>query len=603
ILMSVAIFTLLMSVVKQYSPINSLAREMKTQIGASTDGSLIDEKSLLTDSFAVLKGDSELKQRFEAAYHEADAANKAKSAFLSNMSHDIRTPMNAIVGMTELAAKHTNDPTYVKECLQSVSVASQYLLDIINNVLDMSRIESGQFSLSEDEIDLVKLVHGMMTILNHNIEVKSQKLIVTVDDVEDEHMIGDNIRLTQVLMNILSNAVKFTPNGGTIRLQIRQKKSLEPEYGEYEFVISDTGIGMTKEFVQKVFDTFTRDENVGISRIEGTGLGMAIAKNLIDLMGGTINCESELGQGTTFTVTIRMKLTNTQAADTQKTDGKIAAELSNKEMSENIQVLILGNEAEECENQVIQFKRAGASAEYAQSVTAALTMIQKKKEMQSIYDFVIINQTEHDQSGIIAVSQMSKELPISQTTYVFAAGDTFSVENSKAFNAGISIFVQRPLFKSTVTGIINRTIQLADHLQETNIVNLEGKNILLVEDNEINRQIAAAILSETHADIYEATNGKEAVEAFKSHESGFFDMILMDVQMPKMNGYDATIAIRSIQREDALSVPIYAMTANTYDEDVRQVKAVGMDGHIGKPYSSNDLYAILKQAILPEVKP
>lgn len=585
ILMLVAIFTMLMSIVKQYKPISNLAVELNDQMGKSDGGALIDEESLLSDTFASLKDDSEQKQMFEAAYYEADAANKAKSTFLSNMSHDIRTPMNAIVGMTELAEKHTDDPVYVRECLQNVSVASQYLLDIINNVLDMSRIESGQFSLSEDVVELPKLVYGIITILNHSVEVKSQKLIVAVDHIVNEKILGDNIRLSQIFINILSNAVKFTPNGGSINFHISQTGSDEDGYGDYTFVISDTGIGMSKDFIQQVFDTFTRDEKAEASRIEGTGLGMAIAKNFVDLMGGTISCESELGKGTTFTVKMHMKLADRK--DTEKVDKRY----------DDVSILVLGDEEKICANQVDKFRSLGAKAEWALSLADALSMTKQVVGRQQKYDFVIINQVDYDKSGIVAVSQISKEMGFEETTYVLAARDAFAIEKSRAYDAGISVFVQRPLFMSTVIGILDKTINLRDAMDDDSIVNLEGRRILLVEDNKINRQIAYTMLSETKASIYEAENGKEAVDAFKAHEAGYFDIILMDVQMPIMNGYDATVAIRSVQREDALTIPIYAMTANTYDEDVRQVKEAGMNGHLGKPYSSRDLYRILDEAI------
>ena len=264
---------------------------------------------------------------------------------------------------------------------------------------------------------------------------------------------------------------------------------------------------------------------------------------------------------------------------------------------DDVSILVLGDEEKICANQVDKFRSLGAKAEWALSLADALSMTKQVVGRQQKYDFVIINQVDHDKSGIVAVSQISKEMGFEETTYVLAARDAFAIEKSRAYDAGISVFVQRPLFMSTVIGILDKTINLRDAMDDDSIVNLEGRRILLVEDNKINRQIAYTMLSETKASIYEAENGKEAVDAFKAHEAGYFDIILMDVQMPIMNGYDATVAIRSVQREDALTIPIYAMTANTYDEDVRQVKEAGMNGHLGKPYSSRDLYRILDEAI------
>ena len=446
LLLFVAIVAMLVCIVVQYMPISDLAESVTRKSGK---GEVIDERVLLSDAIATLKDDSEQKQRFETAYYEAEAASKAKSAFLSNMSHDIRTPMNAIIGMTAIAQRHADDPEYVRDCLQKVELSSQYLLDIINNVLDMSRIESGRVVLSEEAVDLSVLADGLRAIIGPGAEAKSQQLIVDVGQLDRRLVLGDSVRLTQVF-------VKFTPEGGRIEMHVRQSPSDDPEYGSYVFTFSDNGIGMPPEFVGQVFDTFSRSSATSLSRIEGTGLGMAIAKNLVELMGGAIVCESELNKGTTFTVTLRMKLA----------------------------------------------------------------------------------------SGISAAAPSEED-------------------NSPA-----------------------------------EIIDLTGKRVLLVEDNSINRVIAGKIIGETQAEVVEAVNGKEAVELFSGSPEGFFDIILMDIQMPVMNGYEATAAIRSLSRADAAAVPIFAMTANTFDEDVRQVKDSGMNGHLGKPYKPAELYRILRNALL-----
>lgn len=585
ILMLAAIFIVLKSIVEQYKPINDLAITFQDSMGGGTKQDIIDEQTLFQDTFETLKDDSEQKKKFEAAYYAAEAANKAKSAFFSNMSHDIRTPMNAIVGLTEIASKHTDNPAYVKECMQNVRVSSQYLLDIINNVLDMSRIESGQFKLSEDVVELPKLVNEVVTILNHSLEVKSQKLIIEIDHITNEKVIGDQIRLTQVFMNILSNSNKFTPNGGTLSLYMSQEESLEEGYADYIFKFSDTGIGMSKDFIKKVFETFTRDEGADITKIEGTGLGMAIVKNFVDLMGGTIKCESELQKGTTFTLSMHMKLAE-----------EPVEERSVKEW-QNVTMLILGQEQQVCDNQMRIFKELGVDAECAISIQEAIKMAQKAIAAHRIYDFVMIHQTENDRSGMIAFHQLSGLINRDDTTFILAAGNMVAVEKSLAYNAGIRAFIQIPLFRSTAIHILRRTFELQTSIQDE-MIDLEGRRVLLVEDNKINAQIAVTMIEETKADVYEVSNGKEAVDAFKEHEAGYFDIILMDVQMPIMNGYEATAAIRSIQREDALTVPIYAMTANTFDEDVRQVREAGMNGHLGKPYGSAELYQLLKNALL-----
>ncbi|MDO5112386.1 MAG: ATP-binding protein [Clostridia bacterium] len=466
VLMFVAIFAMLICIVVQYKPISNLAAAV-TEDAAGEGRSVIDENSLLSSTFATLKGDSEQKQHFETAYHEAEAANKAKSAFLSSVSHDIRTPMNAIIGMSAIAYKHADEPSYVRECLQKVQAASQYLLDIINNVLDMSRIEAGRFTFSKEVIELPKLIHGLAAILQPSVEAKGQTLTVEAEGIRQARVIGDNVRLTQVFVNILSNSVKFTPAGGRISLRVRQAPAREKGFGTYIFTLSDTGIGMSPAFVDQVFDTFTRAEEADGARVEGTGLGMAIAKNLVELMGGTIRCESELGKGTTFTVTMHMQL---------------------------------APESEEA-----CAKRAKGYA----AVTA--------------------------QDG--------------------APADAAAID-------------------------------------------LGGKRILLAEDNALNREIACTIIGETKAEITAVTNGQEALHAFQTHAPGYFDVILMDMQMPVMDGCAAAARIRALPRDDAARIPIYALTASTFDEDVQQAMEAGMNGHIGKPYTPEELYAVLEGVLL-----
>lgn len=581
--MFIALSITLVSIINQFKPISNLALSFTRKGDDNLNKKTIDENSLLSDTIASLKDDSEQKTKFETAYYEAEAANKAKSAFLSNMSHDIRTPMNAIVGMTEIAGKNLNDPEHLKACLQNIKISSRYLLDIINNVLDMSRIESGKFTLSNDVVELPKLIYDMMDILNHSIDVKSQNIHVEVHDVTHEKIMGDGVRLTQIFMNILTNSVKFTQNGGNICLKISEEPSDNEDYGNYTFVFSDNGIGMSEEFVRKVFETFTREETGNSSKIEGTGLGMAITKNFVELMGGTIRCESKPNIGTTFTISLRMqyadegiKITNQQYRDKS--------------------ILLIGTDESTCENQMMLFRSLGVRIRHAVNVQDAIVLAQKALWDKNPYEFVIINQEDNDRDGIATALTMMKETDVAMS-YILAARDILSVEKSDAVDAGISAFVQTPLFKSTAIGIMDRTIRRQDKFDSEDVVNLEGKRILLVEDNAINRMIAKELMQATQAEIVEAVNGKEAVDAFKSHEAWYFDVIMMDVQMPIMNGYEATMAIRSIQREDAGQIPIYAMTANTFDEDVRQVKEAGMNGHLGKPYVSIELYKLLQQAV------
>ena len=457
-----AIVIMLYSIIAEYKPISNLAAQMADKEKDGTGKGFIDERTLIPETIATLRDDSEQKQKYETAYYEAEAASKAKSTFLSNMSHDIRTPMNAIIGMTALARKHIDNRDYVDECLQKVETSSDYLLDIINNVLDMSRIESGRIPIAEEPVMIPALIDSVVSLMTSSIDAKAQKLTVDISELKQTAVIGDNIHMVQVFVNILSNAVKFTPEGGKLTVKVQQMASEEEGIGCYAFYFSDTGIGIAPEFISRVFETFSRSDDAAASQIEGTGLGMAIARKLVEMMGGTIDCESELGKGTTFTVIMKMK--------------------------------------------------------YADENTIAST---------------------NKESGFLGREKSDKE---------------------------------------------DKTLDLS------------GKRILLVEDNIMNQEIAYRILTDTGAEVIKACNGAEAVELFSHSSAGDIDLIFMDIQMPVMNGYEATRVIRSMNREDADKVLIYAMTANTFDEDVRLVKDAGMNGHIGKPYSPQTLQKILVNA-------
>ncbi len=574
-LLIIGIVAILISVFVQYRPISKLAMALNDD--ENLDGTVIDEGSVLSNTFATLKDDSEQKQKYQTAYYEAEAANKAKSAFFSNMSHDIRTPMNAIIGMTEIAKSHFDDPEYVKECLQNVTVASKYLLDIINNVLDMSRIESGRFSLAEEEIDFPKLVNEMVTILNSNVAAKKQKFIIETKGIIDEKVYGDTVRLTQVFMNILSNAVKFTPDGGTITFIMNQSSSADG-YGDYEFVFKDTGIGMSPEFTKKIFDSFSRDDNASIAQIEGTGLGMAIAKSFVELMGGTIKCDSVLNKGTTITVNLRMKLSENEDSKKNTRDYK------------GTSVLIVGEDKQICDNQSALFSEFDIIADYAYDTSVAVDMVSKKD-----YQFIIINQAYYDERVISSVKSLKAAARRKDCYYVLAVRDVLSVDQSAIYDTGVATSVQIPFFKSTVAGILNKSFKRVRTVKRNEVVDMTGMRVLLAEDNKINREIAKTLISATKADITETANGKEALEAYLEHEVQYFDLILMDIQMPVMDGYEATAAIRTSGREDARTIPIVAMTANTFEEDVRRVKEAKMDGHLGKPYTANELYRVLGQ--------
>ena len=590
-LMFVAVFAMLVCIAVQYRPISKLAETLDTPAEQAGDDGMIDKRAVLSSTFAALKGDSEQKQRFETAYHEAEAANKAKSAFLSSMSHDIRTPMNAIIGMTAIAYKHADDPEYVRDCLDKVQVASQYLLDIINNVLDMSRIESGRFTLAEEVVELPRLVYGIMTILNQSVETRRQRFRVEAEHIDHEKVIGDNVRLTQVFMNILSNAVKFTPEGGTIGLHILETGSRQPGTGEYVFTFTDTGIGMSPEFVEHVFDTFTRAKDATVSKVEGTGLGMAIARNLVEMMGGTIRCESELGKGTTFTVTLQQRFAGAESE---------AEKAEDRARYRAMRELIVDGEEWARANEAQAFTEAGAQADCARTPDQAAEMAARALSEGRAYRLAVLNETAGDPNGAGAAGRIIGAAGGADTAYALAVKDLVKVRQTETKSSGIAAVVQIPLYRSTVVQLLDRTYgaEGASLRMNGSVPDLMGRRVLVAEDNAMNREIAKKIIGETRADTVMTVNGREAVDAFKERPEGYFDVILMDLQMPVMNGYEATAAIRSLDRTDAATVPIYALTASTFDEDVRQVREASMSGHIGKPYTPDALYRILSKAIL-----
>lgn len=577
LLMLVAVWSILTGVVSKYEPIRQLALTLTDS--SSARQARIDEKSLLTSTIATLKSDSEQKQKLEAAYQEATEASRAKSAFLSNMSHDIRTPMNAIIGMTGLARKHVDDGAYVRDCLEKVDVASRYLLDIINNVLDMSRIESGKVELSQDVVDLPRLVAELATIIHTNLAEKGQRLVVETEDILNERFLGDPVRLTQVCMNILSNAVKFTPPGGTIRICIRQTAAARDRCG-YQFTFSDTGIGMSPEFVEQVFDPFSRAQDAGPSRVEGTGLGMAIAKNLVELMGGDIRCESQLGKGTVFTVTLHPQ----PASEPEVLPAPLR----------DLPVLLICGDGHIRERQ----RRLLAGLGLAPTAYAAAD----EAEPDKVYRYVFLNAGEDDPAGADAAARLRTLPGTRDAGIILITTGGAQPDQAAARQADIRRTLTAPLFRSAVVRLLTGQASAPRQDAPNDTVDLRGRRILLVEDNLINLEIAKRLVAETKAQVTEARNGREAVDAFARSPEGHFDLILMDLQMPEMDGYAAAAAIRGLNRADAAAVPIYAMTANTFAEDVRQVREAGMNGHLGKPYTPSELYALLEQALRPQIR-
>jgi len=521
-----------------------------------------------------------LKEACEAANH----ANEAKSEFMSRMSHDIRTPMNAIIGMTAIAGRYLDDRERVADCLGKITVSSKHLLSLINEVLDMSKIESGKIDLAEEEINLSDQIENLVTMVRPSIQAKNQNLDVRITHVEHERVIGDSMRLHQIFTNILGNAVKYTPEGGSIEMEINEKPSNTYGYGCYEFVFRDNGIGMSKEFQKKLFEPFSRAEDSRVSKIEGTGLGMTIARNIARRMSGDITVKSKLGKGTQFIVTLSLKLVDATMPDTEKLV--------------NLPVLVVDDDETASETTCLLLENIGMKGEYVLNGREAVKRVWKRHQAGQDYFAVILDWKMPDMDGIETAQALRKKVGSEVPIIILSAYDWSSVEE-EARCAGVNGFISKPLFKSRLVYLFNQIAgnDPAQESKEAELFNktaLQGKRILLVEDNEINREIAEEIIGETGVTVESVENGRKALEQFERMGENYYDMIFMDIQMPVMNGYEAAIAIRNLPRKDAAQIPIIAMTANAFAEDIQQSKNAGMNEHLTKPLDVKQLMKCLE---------
>lgn len=516
-----------------------------------------------------------LKEACEAA----NRANASKSEFLSRMSHDIRTPMNAIIGMTTIAEGHLDDEERVEDCLNKITVSSKHLLSLINEVLDMSKIESGKIDLAEEEFNISDLIQNLLTMIRPNTQAKNHKLELNTAKVEHEDVIGDVMRLQQVFMNILGNAVKYTPQGGTLELEIKEKESERTGYGCYEFVFRDNGIGMSEEYVKKIFEPFSRAEDTRINKIEGTGLGMAIALNIIRMMNGDIKVESEVNKGSQFTVTVYLKQQNTEAPDMEQIAG--------------MPVLVVDDDMMACEAACAILNDIGMKGEWVSSGKEAADRIMEARRAGKEFFAVLLDWQMPDMDGLATAQEIRREAGEGVPIVILTAYDWSNVE-MEAREIGIAGFISKPLFKSRLVYVLKK-IAGADGKSEAQsegesiCQDFHGKRVLLAEDNELNREIAEEIIGSTGVTMECVENGLQAVERFKEKGSWYYDLIFMDVQMPVMNGYEATKTIREIEREDAAQIPIIAMTANAFTEDMIASKKAGMNEHIAKPLNMDQL--------------
>ena len=522
----------------------------------------------------------ELNAKLQVAVEKAESANRAKSTFLSNMSHDIRTPMNAIIGFTTLALSNIDDTERVKDYLGKTLASSNHLLSLINDVLDMSRIESGKIHLEEVEVNLSDVLHDLKTIVSGQIYAKQLELYMDVMDVTDEDVYCDKTRLNQILLNLLSNAIKFTPAGGTVSVRVRQLAGKVHGCGQYEFRIKDNGIGMSPEFAQKIFEPFERERTSTVSGIQGTGLGMAITKNIVDMMGGTIEVQTARGKGTEFTVCVPMR------AQTEQRPVEKITEL------EGLKALVVDDDFNTCDSVTKMLVKVGMRAEWTLSGKEAVLRARQSIEMSDVYHAYIIDWRLPDLNGI-EVTRQIRSLHDDTPIIILTAYDWSDIE-VEAKAAGVTAFCAKPMFMSDLRETLMSALgqKPADAVQgllpEKN-ADFKGKHILLVEDNELNREIAQEILREYGFLVDSAENGAVAVEKVSTAAPGSYDLVLMDVQMPIMDGYTATRKIRALDDPARAKLPILAMTANAFDEDRRNALESGMNGFLSKPIVIGDL--------------
>ena len=528
----------------------------------------------------------EQNRKLEIALRHEGAANRAKREFLFNMSHDIRTPMNAIIGFTSLAATHIDNREQVLDYLKKISTSSQHLLSLINDVLDMSRIESGKVKIEEKAVHLPDLVHDVRSIIQPNVTAKRLSLFIDTMDIEDEDIITDPLRLNQILLNILSNAIKFTPTGGMISIRIAQKNGAPKGCVCYEFRIKDNGIGMSEEFQKHIFEEFSREESSTVSGIQGTGLGMSITKNIVDLMGGTIAIESEPGKGSEFIVDLCF------ARCEQKVEPRQLPQL------EGLRALVADDDTDTCLSVSTMLSKIGMRPEWTISGKEAVIRTKYAVEQGDEFSVYIIDWLIPDMNGIEIVRQIRKVIGNRCPIIILTAYDWADIED-EARAAGVTAFCEKPLFLSELRRVLAEPFRAepASKPAQPTAADLKGKKLLLVEDNELNREIALEILKEAGFVVDTAEDGAVAVQKIKQAAPGQYDLILMDIQMPNLDGYEATRQIRALPDAEKANIPIFAMTANAFEEDRQNALEAGMNGHIAKPLDVPHLLHVLADAL------
>ncbi len=543
---------------------------------------LIANRDVTKDKEREIEQDEALRSALAAAKH----ASKAKSTFLNSMSHDIRTPMNAIIGFTALAQTHIDNRAQVQDYLSKISTSSNHLLSLINDILDMSRIESGTVKLDEKPVHIPDLLHDLRAMIQGLINAKNLNLYIDAQDVVNEDVITDKLRLNQVLLNIISNAIKFTEPGGDIIIRLVEKPCEIKNYTTYELVVKDNGIGMSEEFLGHVFDTFAREQSSTVSGIQGTGLGMAISKNIVEMMGGEIKVESQEGKGSIFTVILNLKI------------AKTIEEMEPIPELLGARALVVDDDINTCRSVSKMLWDIKLRPDWTTSGKEAVVRAQDATERKDEYKAFIIDYLMPDMNGIETVRRIRKVISEEIPIIVLTAYDWADLEY-EARQAGVTAFVSKPIFMSDLRKVLSRPVLLKEKVDKTlpSTPDYRGKRALLVEDNELNREIATTILEETGMRIDSVEDGDIAVATINEAPADRYDLILMDIQMPKMDGYTATREIRTLSDNKKANIPIVAMTANAFEEDKQRAYKAGMNGHIIKPITMDEIAKVLDQIL------
>ena len=521
----------------------------------------------------------------EKARQAALEANKAKSEFLANMSHDIRTPMNAIVGMTAIAAAHIDDRKQVENCLRKITLSSKHLLGLINDVLDMSKIESGKLTLTTEQISLKEVVEGIVNIMQPQVKTKKQTFDIHVENILTENVWCDGVRLNQVLLNLLSNATKYTPEGGAIHLSLFEENSPKGErYVRIYIKVKDNGIGMSPDFLKRIYESYSRADGARIHKTEGAGLGMAITKYIVDAMEGTIDIQSEPDKGTEFLLTFDF-----EKADAMNMDMVLPS----------WNMLVVDDDELLCRTAMDALKSIGIKAEWTLSGEKAIELVNEHHKRREDYQIILLDWKLPGMNGIQVAKEIRHNLGDEVPILLISAYDWSEFE-AEAREAGISGFISKPLFKSTLYYALRQYMGTETENGQTSNPNIDlsGRRILIAEDNELNWEVANELLSDLGVELDWAEDGQICLDKFQKSPEGYYDAVLMDIRMPHMTGYEATIMIRGLNHPDALSIPIIAMSADAFSDDIQHCLECGMNGHIAKPIDIMEVSRLLKRFLI-----